>query len=66
MLFRSMMFPSHDMAKYFVLGYGAIELILGVSNRSGDNVAHFAHLGGMIAGYIMLKQMQRQGRLFSS
>lgn len=58
-------FPVPIKAKYFVLGYGAIELILGVSNRSGDNVAHFAHLGGMIAGYIMLKQMQRQGRLFS-
>lgn len=59
-------FPVPIKAKYFVLGYGAIELILGVSNRSGDNVAHFAHLGGMIAGYIMLKQMQSQGRLFSS
>lgn len=59
-------FPVPIKAKYFVLGYGAIELILGVSNRSGDNVAHFAHLGGMIAGYIMLKRMQSQGRLFSS
>ncbi len=42
-------------AKYFVLGYGALELINGISNIPGDNIAHFAHLGGMIFGYILLK-----------
>ncbi len=42
-------------AKYFVIGYGAIELFLGVVNRSGDNVAHFAHLGGMIFGFVLIK-----------
>jgi len=40
-------------AKYFVIGYGAIELYLGL--RGGGNVAHFAHLGGMIFGYFMIK-----------
>jgi len=41
-------------AKYFVLGYGAIELFSGIAN-TGDNVAHFAHLGGMIFGFILIK-----------
>lgn len=41
-------------AKYFVIGYAAIELVLGISNNAGDNVAHFAHLGGMIFGLILI------------
>ncbi len=41
-------------AKYFVIGYGAIELFLGFSNNEGDNIAHFAHLGGMIFGYFLI------------
>jgi membrane associated rhomboid family serine protease len=41
-------------AKYFVIGYGVLELILGLSN-SGSNIAHFAHLGGMIFGFILIK-----------
>lgn len=41
-------------AKYFVILYGLLELFFGVSNFSGDNVAHFAHLGGMLFGFIML------------
>ena len=41
-------------AKWMVLGYAAIELLLGLSNRAGDNVAHFAHLGGMLIGIIMI------------
>lgn len=40
-------------AKYFVIGYGVIELFLGI--KGGGNVAHFAHLGGMIFGYFMIK-----------
>lgn len=42
-------------AKWFVIFYGAAELFLGFSNRPGDNVAHFAHLGGMIFGFLLLK-----------
>ena len=42
-------------AKWFVILYGAIELFSGVSNTSGDNVAHFAHLGGMLFGFILIK-----------
>lgn len=41
-------------AKYFVLMYGVLELFMGVSARAGDNVAHFAHLGGMLFGIILL------------
>jgi len=41
-------------AKYFVMGYGAIELFSGIAN-TGDNIAHFAHLGGMLFGFILIK-----------
>jgi hypothetical protein len=41
-------------AKYLVIGYGLIELTMGVANRSGDDVAHFAHLGGMLFGIILI------------
>ncbi|MBR6176515.1 MAG: rhomboid family intramembrane serine protease [Bacteroidales bacterium] len=41
-------------AKYFVLIYGLLELFFGVNNFSGDNVAHWAHLGGLLAGLILM------------
>jgi membrane associated rhomboid family serine protease len=41
-------------AKYFVVGYGAIELISGIT-RTNSGVAHFAHLGGMVVGFILIK-----------
>ena len=41
-------------AKYLVMIFVAIELVLGFLNRSGDNVAHFAHLGGMLFGLIFI------------
>lgn len=41
-------------AKWFVLIYGAIELWLGFRNSAGDSVAHFAHLGGAITGFIIV------------
>lgn len=41
-------------AKYLVMIFVAIELYMGFMNRSGDNVAHFAHLGGMLFGLIFL------------
>lgn len=47
-------FPVPIKARIFVLLYGVIELFLGVSNFSGDNVAHFAHLGGMLFGIILI------------
>lgn len=40
-------------AKFFVIGYAAIELFSGITS-SGDGIAHFAHLGGMIFGLILI------------
>lgn len=40
-------------AKYFVIGYAVIELFSGLSS-SNDGVAHFAHLGGMIVGFLLI------------
>jgi membrane associated rhomboid family serine protease len=48
-----------------VIGYGAIELLMALSNRSSDNVAHFAHLGGMLIGYIILKFWQKRNVLYN-
>lgn len=42
-------------AKYFVFFYGAYELFKGVHQAPGDNVAHFAHIGGLLIGFIILK-----------
>ena len=46
-------------AKYFVLGYGLLELSLAFRHSAGDNVAHFAHLGGMLIAYILIKRWQK-------
>jgi len=47
-------------AKWFVIIYGLIEIYSGWANRSGDNVAHFAHLGGMIFGYFLIIYWKRK------
>ena len=49
-------------AKWMVLGYGLFELFFGVSGTM-DNVAHFAHLGGMIAGIIMILYWRHNGTI---
>ncbi len=41
-------------AKYFVMIFGAIELFSGLT-RPGSGIAHFAHLGGMIVGYALIR-----------
>jgi|SRR5690606_7209858 len=41
-------------AKWFVIIYGALELWMAIQNSAGDNVAHFAHLGGAITGLIIV------------
>ncbi len=48
-------------AKYFVILYGLIELSTGIHNSSADNVAHFAHLGGMLFGFILIKYWRKKG-----
>lgn len=45
-------------AKYFVLIYGAIELYLAFT-QPGSNIAHAAHLGGMLFGYILIKYWRK-------
>lgn len=47
-------FPFPIKAKWLITGYIVLELVLGLSNNPGDNVAHFAHLGGMLFGYLLL------------
>ena len=64
-----MLFPNEQMfifplpmpikAKYFVIGYAAIELVLGISGR-GDNIAHFAHLGGMLFGFLLIMYWKKK------
>jgi membrane associated rhomboid family serine protease len=51
-------------AKWFVMAYGAIELISGIANNPDDNVAHFAHLGGMLFGFILIKFWQKRNNRF--
>ncbi len=47
-------------AKWFVILYGAIELYAGISGSMGSNIAHFAHLGGMIFGFFIIKYWHRR------
>lgn len=51
-------------AKYFVIIYGLVELFSGVQNSPGDNVAHFAHLGGMLFGFILILYWKKQRNQF--
>jgi membrane associated rhomboid family serine protease len=46
-------------AKYFVALYALVELLYGIQNSAGDNVAHFAHLGGMLFGFLLLRYWKR-------
>ena len=69
----AMLFPNSEMfvfplpmpikAKYFVLGYFVLELFLGFSG--GDGIAHFAHLGGMIFGLVLILYWKKKnGNIF--
>jgi membrane associated rhomboid family serine protease len=51
-------------AKYFVFLYGLYELYNGVHRTPGDNVARFAHLGGLLIGFIVLKFWERGRQQF--
>lgn len=48
-------------AKYFVMVYGALELYNGILNDPASNVAHFAHLGGMLFGYLLIRYWRKKG-----
>ena len=71
-----MLFPNSQMfvfplpfpikAKFFVIGYALIELYAGLG-RSGDGIAHFAHLGGMIFGLVLIlywRKKKNNGQLY--
>ncbi len=45
--------------KYLVVGYVVIELFFGVANFQFDNIAHFAHLGGMLFGFFLVRKWKR-------
>jgi membrane associated rhomboid family serine protease len=51
-------------AKYFVTIYVIIELYQGIAMTRGDNVAHFAHLGGALFGYLLVKYWNRKSDSF--
>jgi membrane associated rhomboid family serine protease len=53
------LFPPIPMkARTFVIVFGALELLLGIFGRGG--VAHFAHLGGMVGGFLMIRYWRGQ------
>ena len=47
-------------AKYAVALFGLLELYSGAQNSGSDNVAHFAHLGGMIFGYFLIVSWRKK------
>jgi len=48
--------------KWFVLGYVAVELYSSIMNSGGDNVAHVAHLGGALVGFILVYYWNKNNR----
>ena len=59
-----LMFPPIALkAKWFVVIYGALELMGGVAS-SGSNVAHFAHLGGMLFGWLLLRTWKKKNKIW--
>lgn len=59
-----MFIPIPIKAKYFVLLYGALELYMGIQNQASDNVAHFAHLGGMLFGFFLILYWRKHSKHF--
>lgn len=61
----TLIFPPVSLkARWFVLIFAAIELVAGITG-SGAGIAHFAHLGGLIFGYLLIHLWKRQGTLYS-
>ncbi|MBR3884478.1 MAG: rhomboid family intramembrane serine protease [Bacteroidaceae bacterium] len=56
--------PMPIKAKYFVIFYGVLELLLGLNPSMGDNVAHFAHLGGMLFGLGLIIYWRKTGKIY--
>ena len=61
----TLIFPPVSMkAKWFVLIFAGIELLLGISNNPADNVAHFAHLGGLVFAFLLIMFWKKKHRLY--
>jgi membrane associated rhomboid family serine protease len=61
----TLIFPPVSMkAKWFVLIFAGIELLLGISNNPADNVAHFAHLGGLVFAFLLIMYWKKKHRLY--
>ena len=56
-------FSGDRKAPWFVVAYGVIELFLGVT-QTGSNIAHFAHVGGMLFGFVLLLLWKRSGKIY--
>jgi membrane associated rhomboid family serine protease len=50
-------------AKWFVVIYGVLELVFGISGRM-DGVAHFAHVGGMLWGFLLLLYWKKTKKIY--
>ncbi|MCS6823777.1 MAG: rhomboid family intramembrane serine protease [Cytophagaceae bacterium] len=59
-----LLFPIPIKAKYFVFLYGLAELYFGIKQVPGDNIAHFAHLGGMLIGYVIIRYWKYKRNIF--
>ncbi len=59
-----MFIPFPVKAKYFIPIYIVIELFLGVARIQGDSIAHFAHLGGALIGFILVKLWNKKDRFY--
>ena len=55
-------FPFPIKAKWLVIGYVVLELGLGLRASAADNVAHFAHLGGMLVGFLIILYWKHKDR----
>ena len=61
----ALVFPPIAMkAKWFVLIFGAVELLTGLT-ETGGNIAHFAHLGGLIFGYLLIMYWRKSHTLYN-
>lgn len=61
-----LIFPPVAMkAKWFVLIFAGLELLLGISS-TGGGIAHFAHLGGLIFGFILIMYWKKTRQLYGS
>ena len=58
-----MFIPVPIKAKWMVIGFGILELYLGIT-QSGGNIAHFAHLGGMIFGFLLIRYWNKYTKNF--